>query len=204
MSNDAIEKLLFLLAGWLLSTLTSALKDFQVKQRERRKIFSRLWMALEHRFIHLEIAPIAREAGMIDTVSGLLDIDESWRRRIPPAPPSLPADFDDILERVAEWESERGENWITKQLVGLRHNILTLNQLHAGLGVEAQQGEEFISERGLSVYNGFLSDLKKSTNIILKTVSNLRLSNFQRVKRKLKGAFRRKPSSKNAMQPTAK
>jgi hypothetical protein len=177
MSNDAIEKLLFLLAGWLLSTLTSALKDFQVKQRERRKIFSRLWMALEHRFIHLEIAPIAREAGMIDTVSGLLDIDESWRRRIPPAPPSLPADFDDILERVAEWESERGENWITKQLV---------------------------SERGLSVYNGFLSDLKKSTNIILKTVSNLRLSNFQRVKRKLKGAFRRKPSSKNAMQPTAK
>jgi hypothetical protein len=170
MSNDAIEKLLFLLAGWLLSTLTSALKDFQVKQRERRKIFSRLWMALEHRFIHLEIAPIAREAGMIDT----------------------------------EWESERGENWITKQLVGLRHNILTLNQLHAGLGVEAQQGEEFISERGLSVYNGFLSDLKKSTNIILKTVSNLRLSNFQRVKRKLKGAFRRKPSSKNAMQPTAK
>ena len=204
MSNDAIEKLLFLLAGWLLSTLTSALKDFQVKHRERRKIFSRLWMALEQIFIHLEIAPIAREAGMIDTVLGLLDIDESWRRRIPPAPPSLPADFDDLLERVAEWESERGENRITKQLVGLRNNIVTLNQLHAGLGAQAKQGEEVISERGLSVYNGLLSDLKESTNIILKRVSNLRLSNFQRVKRKLKGTFRRKPSSKNAMQPTAK
>jgi hypothetical protein len=161
-------------------------------------------MALEHIFIHLEIAPIAREAGMIDTVLGLLDIDESWRRRIPPAPPSLPADFDDILERVAEWESERGENRITKQLVGLRNNIVTLKQLHAGLGVQAQQAEEVISERGLSVYNGILSDLKESTNIILKRVSNLRLSNFQRVKRKLKGTFRRKPLSKNAMQSTAK
>src|SRR5215213_1504107 len=125
MSNDAIEKLLLVLAGtltgWLLSTLTSALKDFHVKRRERRKIFSRLWMALEDIFIHLEIAPVAREAGMIDTVLGLLDLDESWRRRIPPAPPSLPGDFDNIVERVAEWESERGENWITKQLEGLRH-----------------------------------------------------------------------------------
>jgi hypothetical protein len=208
MSNEALEKLLLVLAGtltgWLLSTLTSALKDFQVKRRERRKIFSRLWMALEKIFIHLEVAPVARDAGLIDTVSGLLDIDESWRRRIPPAPPSLPGDFDDIVERVAEWESERGENWITKQLEGLRHNIRMLNQLHAGLGVQAKEGEEFISERGLSAYNGLLSDLKESTNIILKRVSKLRLSNLQRVKRKLKGAFRRKPSTKNAMQPTAK
>ena len=203
MSNEAIEKLLFLLAGWLLSTVTSALKDFQVKQRERRKIFSRVWMALEQIVIHLEIAPIAREAGMIDTVLGLLDIDESWRQRIPPAPPSLPADFDDIVERVAEWESERGENWITKQLEGLRYKIVMLNQLHAGLGVQAKQGE-VISERGLGAYDGVLSDLKKSTNIILKRVSKFRLSKFQRLKRKLKGIFRRKPSSKNAMQPTAK
>jgi len=43
-----------------------------------------------------------------------------------PPPPSLPADFDDIVERVAEWESERGENWITKQLEGLRHKIVML------------------------------------------------------------------------------
>jgi hypothetical protein len=208
MSNEAIEKLLLVLAGtltgWLLSTLTSALKDFQVKRRERRRIFSRLWMALESIFIHLEIAPVARDAGMIDTVLGLLDIDESWRRRIPPAPPSLPEDFDDIVERVAEWESERGENWITKQLEGLGHKITMLNQLHAGLGVQAKQGEEFISERGLSAYNGLLSDLKESTRLLLKRVSKLRLSNSQRVKRKLQGAFRRKPSSKKALQPTAK
>lgn len=208
MSTDATEKLILVLAGagagWLLSTLTSALKDFQAKRRERRKIFSRLWMALEKIFIHLEVAPVARDAGLLDTVVELLDIDESWRRRIPPAPPPLPKDFDDIVERIAEWESERGENWVTKQLEGLRHTITLLHQLHAGLKVQAKEGEEFISERGVSVYNGLLSDLKESTTTILKRVSKLRLSNVQRMKGKLKGAFRRKHPSNNAMQSTAK
>jgi hypothetical protein len=193
MSNETTEKLIFVLAGafagWLLSTMTSALKDAEAKRRERRRLFSRLWMILEKIVIQLTFAPIAREAGLLDSFAELVDIDESWRRRIPPAPPCLPKSFDDIAERVAEWESERGEDWITRQLEGLRGNITTLHKLHACLSVQAQEGEQFISERGLIVYNGIWYRLEEDAEVALRRVSRLRLSYSKRMGTILKRAY---------------
>lgn len=206
MSNEAIEKLVLVLAGafagWLLSTLTSALKDAEAKRRERRRIFSRLWMILEKIVIQLKVAPIAHEAGLLDSMAELVEIDESWRRRIPPAPPCLPKNFDVIAERVAEWESERGEDWITRQLEGLRGKITTLQQLHGDLSVQAQEGEEFISERGLIAYKGIWLRLEEDAVVALRRVSKLRLSNSKRMGRMLKRAYEAIIPSNIKMQKT--
>jgi predicted DNA-binding ribbon-helix-helix protein len=180
----AVENVALVIVGWLLSILTTELKDYSIREREKRKLFTRLWLILEKIYINLEIAPSWHRAGGTEAI-GALEIEESWNKTIPPAPPSLPKDFDDVLGRVEEWESENGQNTFVKQLNSLRSQLELSNQFYKDLSLQAQDVDKHISERELVIYNNLLADLKKDTFKTLKLTSPLRFRLLQQLKRKM-------------------
>jgi hypothetical protein len=180
----AVENVALVIVGWLLSILTTELKDYSIREREKRKLFTRLWLILENIYINLEIAPSWHRAGGTEAI-GALEIEESWNKTIPPAPPSLPKDFDDVLGRVEEWESENGQNTFVKQLNSLRSQLELSNQFYKDLSLQAQDVDKHISERELVIYNNLLADLKKDTFKTLKLTSPLRFRLLQQLKRKM-------------------
>jgi predicted DNA-binding ribbon-helix-helix protein len=180
----AVENVALVIVGWLLSILTTELKDYSIREREKRKLFTRLWLILEKIYINLEIAPSWHRAGGTEAI-GALEIEESWNKTIPPAPPSLPKDFDDVLGRVEEWESENGQNTFVKQLNSLRSQLELSNQFYKDLSLQAQDVDKHISERELAIYNNLLADLKKDTFKTLKLTSPLRFRLLQQLKRKM-------------------
>lgn len=196
MSNDSFEKLILILAGavigWLLSTLTTVFRDLITKSKEKRKLFVRLWASLEEIIFHLEIAPAWRAEGGLESTLEVLGIEEAWRRKIPPSPPELPEKFNELFEKISEWEAEKGENKISRKLDSLRSKIDLLNELYTGLSVQAKQGDEHISERGLSLYTNMLSKLRTDIEEILKNISSLRESKIQKINRKFIRKLKRK------------
>jgi len=40
----AVENVALVIVGWLLSILTTELKDYSIREREKRKLFTRLWL----------------------------------------------------------------------------------------------------------------------------------------------------------------
>jgi hypothetical protein len=180
-----VEKIAFVIVGWLLSILTTELKDHRIKEREKRKLFTHLWLILENIYINLEIAPPWHKAGGTEALAGALDIEDSWNKTIPPAPPSLPKDFDEVLERVEEWESESGQNTFIKQLNSLRSQLELSHQLYKDLSIQAKHEDEHLSQRELASYTNLLADLKQDTFKTLKLTSPLRFRFLQQLKRRI-------------------
>jgi hypothetical protein len=205
MSPDSQEKVIFLVAGWLLSVFSTILalwlKDIWERRKQIRKLLNRVHLILEGIFLESELAPELREAGIKETVTGLLGFDESFRKRIPPTPPRIPTDYDSVLEQIVEWESVIGQGKITRKLIGLRGTLELLHNVHAGLYVYAEEGKE-IPEQALSFYNKFQPTLKESINEISRLIFPMRLTRFQRMKRKVRRALRRKPPPNNSFNPT--
>jgi hypothetical protein len=179
----AVENIALVMVGWLLSILTTELKEHRIQEREKRKLFTRLWLILENIYINLEIAPAWHKAGGTEVLVGALDIEESWNKTIPPAPPSLPKDFDDVLERVEEWESENGQNTFVKQLNSIKSQLELSHQLYKDLSIQAKHDDEHMSQRELKSYTNLLADLKQDTFKTLKLTSPLRFRFLQQLKR---------------------
>jgi hypothetical protein len=179
----AIESIALVIVGWLLSILTTELKEYRIREREKRKLFTRLWLILENIYISLEIAPTWSRLGDPETVEGSLDSEEIGHRAIPLAPPSLPKDFDMVLERVGEWESESGKNTFTKQLNSLRSQLELSHQFYTDLSIEVKTESKSIPKRKLESYTNLLTDLKKDTFKTLKLTSPLRFPFSQKLKR---------------------
>jgi hypothetical protein len=181
----AVENIALVIVGWLLSILTTELKDHRIKEREKRKLFTHLWLILENIYINLEIAPAWHKAGGTEAMAGSLDIEESWKKTTPPPPPSLPKDFDTVLERVEEWESESGQNTFIKQLNSLRSQLELSHQLYKDLRIQAKHEDEHMLERELASYTNLLADLKQDTFRTLKLTSPLRFRLLQQLKRRV-------------------
>jgi hypothetical protein len=181
----AVENIALVMVGWLLSVLTTELKDYRNKEIEKRKLFTRLWLILENIYINLEIAPPWPRALGIKDVAGALDIEESWKKTIPPAPPSLPKDFDTVLERVVEWESESGQNTFIKQLHSIRSQLELSHQLYEDLNFQEKHEDEPMAQRGMVSYTNLLTDLKQDTFKTLKLTSPLRFRFLQQLKRRV-------------------
>ncbi len=181
----AVENIALVMVGWLLSVLTIELKDYRNKETEKRKLFTRLWLILENIYINLEIAPPWPKALGTKDVGGALDIEESWKKTIPPAPPSLPKDFDTILERVVEWESESGQNTFIKQLHSIRSQLELSHQLYEDLNFQEKHEDEPMAQRGMVSYTNLLTDLKQDTFKTLKLTSPLRFRFLQQLKRRV-------------------
>ena len=179
----AVENVALVLVGWLLSILTTELKDHRTKEGEKRKLFTRLWLILENIYINLEIVPSWHKAG--DTEAVAEAPEESWKKTLPPPPPSLPKDFDTILERVVEWESESGQNTFIKQLNSIRSQIELSQQLYQDLSVHEKYEDESIAHKALASYTNLLADLKQDTFKTLKLTSPLRFRLLQQWKRRM-------------------
>lgn len=201
MNPEIAEKVALVLAsaavGWLASMLTTIVNERRASRKERRKVATRLWLALENLLKESAILPALRDAGAL-TVAGVLGVDESWRRLIPPDPPSLPDDFDDVLAKVAEWEASTGRARITDRLQLLRAELKILHALHAGLSAQARHGEDAISKQAAEYYPHALEHFGESLQQALRLVDPLRLTAPRRAWKKLRrmtrlrGRFKRK------------
>jgi hypothetical protein len=185
----AIESIALVIVGWLLSILTTELKEYRIREREKRKLFTRLWLILENIYISLEIAPTShRLVGDTAPAEGSADEEsaestETESKNIPPAPPSLPKDFDVVLERVGEWESESGKNTFVKQLNSIRSQLELSHQFYQDLRTEAEKDHKPVAKRKLESYINLLADLKRDTFRTLKLTSPLRFPLSQKLKR---------------------
>ncbi len=184
----AVESVALVVVGWLLSILTTELKEYRIREREKRKLFTRLWLILENMYISLEIAPTSHRLGDIGTPEGSIDENSVTReeiesKNIPLAPPSLPKDFDVVLERVGEWESENGKNTFIKQLNSLKSQLELSHQFYDDLKIEVKTDHNSIAKRKLESYTNLLTDLKKDTFRTLKLTSPLRFPLSQKLKR---------------------
>jgi hypothetical protein len=169
--SDTSDKLLFLFAGWLLSTLTSFANHLHRQGIEKRTVFAHLSRMLADILVHMELSDAWREAGGIDTVLGLLEVDESWREKIPPSPPRLPQDSDSILERVADWEAKQGRWDLTRDLFGVKYKLGLLWQLHAGLSAYAKDPNLGpIPDRSVKAYSDVQETLKSDVSRLFKVV----------------------------------
>jgi hypothetical protein len=186
----AVEDVVLVLVGWLLSILTTELKEYRTKEKEKRKLFTQLWLVLENIYINLEItpvepAPVLSKIGGGETIAGGLDIENSWKRMTLPAPPLLPKNFDIVLDRVTEWESESGQNLFIKQLNSIHSQIELSQQFYNELIVHAKDEDKHMPEKELAQYTELLRDLKENTFSLLKRTSPLRFPFFQQLKRKM-------------------
>lgn len=203
---ETVEKVALVLAGavagGLASILTTVINERRASGKERRKAVTRLWLVLGTMFKELAVLPALREAGAL-TVAGVLGKDESWRRLIPPDPPSLPEDFNDVLAKVAEWEATSGREGITEKLQLLRNELKILQSLHEGLSRQAQQGEEAISKQAAEYYPHALAMFADHLQEVMRLVDPLRFTLYQRVRKKLsrgtklRGRSRRKQPPKS-------
>ncbi len=155
------------------------------QRRERRRVFTHLFRVLEEILIHIELASAWRDAGGIDTVLGLLEVDESWRSRIPPSPPSLPVDFEDVASKISEWEAGRGSHLLTKQLASIRDTVSLVNQLHTGLEVYAKDPASEIPNRSMSAFTDMQEGLKGKAKQLLKDSARYRLPLWRRTLKSL-------------------
>jgi Txe/YoeB family toxin of Txe-Axe toxin-antitoxin module len=181
----AVENIALVMVGWLLSVLTTELKEYRNKEMEKRKLFTRLWLILENIYINLEIAPPWPKASAAKDTEGAPDIEESWQKTVPPAPPLLPKDFDSVLERVVEWESESGQNMFIKQLNSIRSRLELSQQLYKELTLQETHEDEPMAHRALTSYADLITDLKQDTFKTLKLTSPLRFRLSQRWKRRI-------------------
>ncbi len=181
----AVESIALVIVGWLLSILTTELKEYRIREREKRKLFTRLWLILENMYINLEIAPTWSKLGEVETVEGSVEREETGSKAMPPAPPSLPKDFEVVLEKVGEWESESGKNTFVKQLNSLRSQLELSHQFYTDLSIEVKTESKPIPKRKLESYTNLLTDLKKDTFKTLKLTSPLRFPFSQKLKRRM-------------------
>jgi hypothetical protein len=185
----AVESVALVIVGWLLSILTTELKEYRIREREKRKLFTRLWLILENIYINLEIAPTShRLVGDTTPAEGSVDEEstesiETEHKNMPPAPPSLPKDFDVVLERVGEWESESGKNTFVKQLNSIRSQLELSRQFYHDLRTEVEKDHKPVAKRKLESYINLLADLKRDTFRTLRLTSPLRFPLSQKLKR---------------------
>jgi hypothetical protein len=184
-----VENIALVVTGWLLSILTTLFKEYRIREKEKRKLFTRLWLILETIYINLEISipPALSQAGSIDAIMGKLEVEESWEKTIPPPPPSLPRDFDEVLEQVEEWESENGQTTFVKQLIRLRSQLELAHQLYDDLSIQEKNQDKQMYQRKLASYTNFLADLKQDTFQTLKLTSPLRFRLLQQLTRRIGG-----------------
>lgn len=180
--------------GWLLSTLTILLKEFRDEKKRQRKLFTQLDLSISKFRFSLEFERIYRDVGGLETLKGMVDLDdEFWIKRLPYPTPTLPENFERILEQFSEWEFERGRTTITEKLISFKILVEGLRAYYAIMELCAKEGEE-IPKRLLGVYQSSLPNLKKEANDIHKLVSSLRFSWKQRPIGRIKTAFSRRKS----------
>ena len=180
--------------GWTLSTLSTVVGSVRRSRVEHRRLMSRTFNILESVGIELELAPAWRSAGGLESLAQLLEVDESWRERIPPHPPRLPKDFEEVVGRVTEWEAGEGENSLTRRLLSVGVSIELLGRLHHGLEVYARElpADTPIPERPLGVYKSSLDDLQKTVMGLLPEIWPRRYTFVGRWRRRIGSRMQRR------------
>ncbi|MDQ2070485.1 hypothetical protein [Natronospira bacteriovora] len=182
MSSSAVENLVFLLIGWALSTFTALAVYLWKTNEEKRRVFSRVWRVLEDIFIDVEISKAWRQAGGIESIKALFDLDEGDFKELPPSPPTLPQDYDQVLSDVSDWEARKGAADISKSLGGISGLVQGLTQIYAGMAVYVENSRYGpVPERARSAYISQLAQLEKNLQSLFKIVDRHRQGPISRL-----------------------
>lgn len=187
------EKYLLLLVGFVFGLLPRIAESRDSESRQKKRSLTKLRRVLEDLFLQMEISKAFREAGGLQTMQGLFDLDESWAWRIPIAPPSASSDFEKIIDEVLEWETLYGKYEISRQAINLKAQLEHAAYLHQVLSNLAKQEIE-LPERPIAVYTSALNELNTSCSKLLFYVDSLRATPYRKALEKWK-QFRSKPSS---------
>ncbi|MGM0588571.1 MAG: hypothetical protein ACQETE_09175 [Bacteroidota bacterium] len=186
MSPATIENLLYIFAGWILSTLTTFVAYLINERRKTRKNFTELRRVLGDIVIHIELTKAWRNVGGIETVPGLFEVDESWKTTIPLEPPELDDQFESIVLSVSEWEAEKGQDFITRKLHGIKNSIVLLRKIYTGFVAYAKENDaENIPERTLTIYKNNLEQLDENVRWLISRITPLQKNWFFRNKDKI-------------------
>jgi len=173
------EKFLLLLTGFVFGLLPRIAEGRDSEVRQKKRALTKLRRLLEDLFIQIEVLKAFREAGGLQTMSGLFDLDESWAWRIPVAPPTASSDFEKIIDEVLEWETIYGKYEISKQVINIKAQLEHTSNLYEILSNVAKSGAE-LPERPIAAYTSALAELKSTCSDLLRQVDTLRATPFRK------------------------
>lgn len=171
---ELLEKIIFVTIGWALSVLTFILKEKFDNRNKKKSAYFQLLLILEDLIIDIDISEACREANMIETTIGLFDLNESHKYLIPLPPPTLPSNYDNIVDEISKLEISQGNHSFVKKLRNLKSFIAFIKQLYVGLDIQAKYGKEHISDRALEVYKNNFPKIR---------VSVVELLNYEQLKK---------------------
>lgn len=190
MSEEVLEKLAFLLAGWLLAILTQALERRRQRLVKGKRALAGVDKICKRIWVETKIAGPFKEWG-IQTLEGMFELDESWTGKLPPRPPEVSGDFSKVLEQVADWEGDQGKYDIYEKLWRLKSGIEESWRIYTAMQNWVKNGDSKaeIPDRALQWYECTIKDIKTSNGQIRSQVDYVRLGLFDRVRRKLRTAL---------------
>jgi len=171
MSPEAINNLVFIFVGWLLSTLTTFVAFLVNRRRKTRKVFTDLIRIIEDLIIQLELTKAWRKVRRDESTPNIFEIEETWKTSIPLEPPKLPDNFDAVLSSISEWEAQRGKYTFTKRLISKRDGLNALNNIYDRIEKHAKNNNpEDIPEETLNFYQNNLSDFDEDNRNLISQI----------------------------------
>ncbi len=201
--NDLLRDLVLLFTGWLLGILTTAVENRRKSRREYRILFGRCYRIAEEIAIKLAVSEAWNEAGLIRTIDELFDDDSSTQVNLPPSPPRLPDDFNEVLNRLFEYEATHPDSRLGKQFITVRNWVVILNQIHAGLKATSEgKAHAELPKRALMTYQDTWNDLREYLKPIIKELDYRRSSYVIRLFKIARNRWRKLASSKRSKSVT--
>jgi hypothetical protein len=194
--SEVLNNSVLVALGWLLGVFSQGIERRRLEYVERRRILTRLDRILEDIFIDIELTKAMKEAGVIQTMQGMFDLDESWVKKIPAHLSDLPDDYDRVVDDLGDWEARQGKYNLYKSLVNLKKLMDSTKQVYAALEAVAKQPDVEIPERPLKIYEVQIIAVKKATSELLGVVRDARRSSARRLAMRLKKRWLKKPAEK--------
>jgi hypothetical protein len=192
--DDLVNDVVLLFAGWLLGILTTVIERGRRSRRDQQILFGRCYRVVEEMAITLALSEAWDEAGLIRTLNQLFEDNSIAQVELPPAPPRLPDDFNEVLNRLFEYETTHPSSRLGKQLITVRNWVEVLGQIEAGLKAAAEHRPDAeLPKRALSTYQTTWNDLREYLKPILAELGYRRSSYITRpvynVSRKIRSVW---------------
>lgn len=176
------------LLGSAATLFVQAISRRVLRLQEQRSITARVWRVLEEILIEIEITDAWRKHGGIESVNQMFEIEEPWRSKVPPPPPSIPDTYDLALEKFSEWEIATGKYEITRGLSSIKAQIQSMEKLYRILADLAKglEANDQLPERPLGIYGYKKRGLRDSVERELKSLHLMRTSHVDRLWKRIK------------------
>lgn len=155
--------MVLILFGWTLGVLTNFISWLWKVRVENRRIGTRLKRIIDELFIRMQLKKEFAGGGVVQQTENLSDSPTIWRTRFLEHPPSLPADFDKVLDQLSDWEARRGRSRFTNDLLNIKDLTEEAGRIYSSIDSDIKNQETItISDRDAVVYNELLNTLESA------------------------------------------